>query len=592
VRTLPRGKLRGKNKMRQKISQKYSFLIFIAMLFCVFFIVYGSAPNAVSQEPEMIVMGDSVASPSGNYAFPGCQGFGCGTRAAYGLAPAVNPVLYKVTNLNRSGSGSLRACVEAVGPRICVFEVSGIIEDYNRLNIANPYISIAGQTAPSPGIMLKGTSLRIMTHDVFVSHIRVRPGDGAGIMGENRDGIGISTNSGDGYNVVVDHCSVSWAVDENVELWYESMRDITISNSIISEGLNDSLHPDNPHSKGLLVGRDQRNLSFIGNLFAHNVDRNPVIYNSEAAVINNLVYNSKDMGITIEGSVGPPKASIVGNVVIPGVSSGKYVDYALSIGSHIWSPWSGGGVGSEIYVSDNGCVKCLSSDPWAGVDDRGGLKEIVRSAVPPVWPPYVTVKPSSEVKNRVLAFAGARPLNRDSVDARIAAEVVSGTGKIVDCVDADPLYWPAKTATGGTANTIVLAADDSAKDGRFKGKTVEIVSGQGSGQSRVISDYAGATKLATVSATWNAIPDKSSVYRIKSSCLKNAGGWPTYASATRSLTPPAGMHSDSDSDGYSDLEEWLHCYACELEGQESPNCRSCSFLDTLAPAAPGSVGVR
>ena len=501
---------------------------------------------------------------------PGLKGFGTDTRAAYGLAPGTNPTVYKVTNLNSSGPGSLKECVDASGPRVCVFEVSGTIENEGYLRIRNPYITIAGQTAPSPGIMLKGTTLNIGTHDVLVQHLRVRPGDEGGVEGENRDGIAIATNDGEGYNIVVDHCSVSWGIDENIQFWYAGLHDITVSNCIISEGLDDSLHPDAPHSKGLLVGRDEDNLSIINNLFAHNYARNPVLYNSGTAVINNLIYNPKEVAISAAGSPGPVVASVVGNVVIKGENSGRYVDYALSIGNHIWAPWYNDGVGSKIYVFDNDCVKC-TEDPWDGVDDRGGLKDTVKVDSPPVWPENFAAKPSSEVKDYVLRNAGARPDDRDSVDLRIINDVLAGTGRIIDCVTSEPKYFPTESVASATSNTVTLATSDYRYDDRFNGKKIIIVSGRGSGQSRIITDYDGGTKIVTISTSWNIIPDSTSKYHIEIDCSKNAGGWPVIAENTRILTLPANPHADDDSDGYTNLEEWLHALAADVEGLRRAN---------------------
>src|SRR5690606_31741653 len=132
-------------------------------------------------------------------------GFGVDTAAGRGGQ------VHRVTNLKDSGAGSLRACVNASGPRVCVFEVSGTIRMAGDLTIRNPKITIAGQTAPSPGIMLRGGGLHIATSDVLVQHLRVRPGDDPeGHTPENRDALKIS-NPELITNIVVDHCSFSWA---------------------------------------------------------------------------------------------------------------------------------------------------------------------------------------------------------------------------------------------------------------------------------------------------------------------------------------------------------------------------------------------
>ncbi|UPK05378.1 hypothetical protein [Bradyrhizobium sp. 170] len=121
--------------------------------------------------------------------------------------------VYRVTNNNSSGAGSFRACAAASGPRVCIFEVSGYIDISPELSIFNPYLTIAGQTAPSPGITRRGGNLVIATSDVLVQHIRVRVGDDAGSDPEDRDALTIDGHSGSESNpiknIVVDHCSFS-----------------------------------------------------------------------------------------------------------------------------------------------------------------------------------------------------------------------------------------------------------------------------------------------------------------------------------------------------------------------------------------------
>src|SRR5690606_34486625 len=171
--------------------------------------------------------------------FPQATGYGAETVAGRG------GTVYRVTNLNDSGAGSLRACVEAKGPRVCVFEVSGTIKMKTDLGISNPYITIAGQTAPSPGIMLRGGALRISASEVLVQHLRVRAGDDPeGHPPSNRDSLKIESPADKPIkNIVVDHCSFSWAIDEVASVW-NGYDNVTLSNNIFSEGLQYSLLPD------------------------------------------------------------------------------------------------------------------------------------------------------------------------------------------------------------------------------------------------------------------------------------------------------------------------------------------------------------
>ena len=172
--------------MNNKHLQKYfSLVIPIMLALCISNLI------AVQAAPALPII-------------PGAVGFGITTPAGSGRHLSTpQTTVYKVTNLNSSGSGSLAACTGASGPRVCVFEVAGTINLTSELKVKNPYITIAGQTAPSPGITLRGAGLRITTHDVLVQHIRIRVGDNPnGPNPENRDGLGINGQSGV-YNIVV-----------------------------------------------------------------------------------------------------------------------------------------------------------------------------------------------------------------------------------------------------------------------------------------------------------------------------------------------------------------------------------------------------
>jgi hypothetical protein len=146
---------------------------------------------------------------------PGAAGYGIDTPAGRG------GTVHKVTNLNASGSGSLKACVDGTTARVCVFEVSGVIRLSSDLTIRNNKLTIAGQTAPSPGIMIRGAALKITASDVLIQHLRVRAGDDVnGPDPENRDSLKIEgTSAKPVRNVVIDHCSFSWALDETASVW-------------------------------------------------------------------------------------------------------------------------------------------------------------------------------------------------------------------------------------------------------------------------------------------------------------------------------------------------------------------------------------
>ena len=173
---------------------------------------------------------------------PGAAGYGMSTPAGRG-----GPV-YRVTNLKADGAGSLKACIDATGPRTCIFEVSGAIVLTDDMTIRNGTLTIAGQTAPSPGIMIRGGAFKIHASDVLIQHLRFRVGDSTtGPSPANRDALKIEgTDDAPVKNIVIDHCTFSWSIDEIASVW-GAHDNITFSNNIFAEPLNDSIHPtDDP----------------------------------------------------------------------------------------------------------------------------------------------------------------------------------------------------------------------------------------------------------------------------------------------------------------------------------------------------------
>lgn len=210
-------------------------------------------------------------------------------------------------------------------------------------------MTVAGETAPSPGITLWGAPLRIRASDVIVRHLRIRIGDGASSNHDDRDGItilGEGKEKAPSRNVLIDNCSVSWAIDENVSLWFPGISGVTIRNSIIAEGLDNSTHSKGPHSMGLLVGSGARDVLIQGNLFAHNRWRNPVLTSGVTAIVlNNVIYNPGGSALHFYNDGEEPTfAAIIGNVVRAGPSSRGNM--------HLFGQ-NGPAPGSRIYMHDN-----------------------------------------------------------------------------------------------------------------------------------------------------------------------------------------------------------------------------------------------
>jgi len=381
---------------------------------------------------------------------PDGAGFGIDTKAGRGGA------VYKVTNLNADGAGSLKGCVDKTGPRTCVFEVSGAIKLTADLKIRNNQLRIAGQTAPSPGIMIRGAGIAIYASDVLIQHIRVRTGDDSkGPDPDNRDSLRIGgTTAAPARNIVIDHCSFSWSIDELASTWGPH-DNVTFSNNIFAEPLNDSLHPAYdgsgrmPHGYGILFGKyDDSSITFVGNLLAHIVERNPLSRAAQFVMVNNLIYDRGTMDLDVQAEDhNVSKNSVVGNVFMRGPSWSRPTRpiFVHTTGTYKLAS------GSRVYVADNRSPE-LGSTYSALVTLTGGdvIPNLMTQITAPVWNTGLVARKSSqsEVYSWVLSNAGARPTDRDSVDKRIVLNVRRGDGGVINCVSPNGTTRCNKNAGG------------------------------------------------------------------------------------------------------------------------------------------------
>jgi hypothetical protein len=351
-----------------------------------------------------------------------------------------------------SGPGSLAACVAESGPRICVFEVSGTIRLTGNLAIQNPYITIAGQTAPAPGIMLRGAALAVRASNVLVQHIAIRAGDDLdGPLLHSRDALKILGTKGPVHDVVIDHCSLSWAIDEVVEVWGAEWDNVTLSNNIFSEPLRDA--PDEAGKDqgfGVLIDATKGRISMIGNLFAHTHNRAPRSAAERFVFVNNLVYNSGIIQLNLYNEDGlTTQNSIVGNVFINGRDTSAPMPIKIN-GDGINGIQSSVLLGTTVFLDDNSAVEG-DGDPWSLVLNESDLSvSSLKTVTAPVWPSGLAAMSTAEnkVKDYVLTYAGSRPAERNGVDARIVKDVRNGTGRIINCVADDGSTRCAKNAGG------------------------------------------------------------------------------------------------------------------------------------------------
>lgn len=336
--------------------------------------------------------------------FPGAKGYGTFTKAGR------HGRIIHVKNLNDSGKGSLRDAINTSRPRIIVFDVGGEIKlTSGNLVVSDPFCTIVGQTAPLPGITIVNGGIVVNTHDILIQNLRVRPGDLA-----DYDTDCVSIDGVNAYNIIFDHCSFSWAADENISI-YNGAHDITFSRCLVAESLGKGL--DVGH--GILVGYNSVNISFLGNIFANNKVRNPYIQdNCSAIILNNLIYNignSSFVTITYhEAYPSPSLITVEGNVFVKGPNT----SYAVGVSAN-----KNINPDTKIHLYDNAYAGKVGAVKSFQVDYR------------PAWIYDLSPLHSSQVKAIVIVNAGAMPANRDEIDTRIVKEIMAGEGKHPYCVE-------------------------------------------------------------------------------------------------------------------------------------------------------------
>jgi len=379
-------------------------------------------------------------------SFPGAEGAGGTTPGGRG-----GRVLF-VSNLQDSGPGSLRAAVEAAGPRVVVFRTGGRIELESPIEINHPYLTVAGQTAPGDGICISGQTVTINAEHVILRYLRFRRGN----LETRDDALNAVHSPG---NIIIDHCSFSWGLDENVALYRymkpdgegefikRPIENVTIQWCISSEALN-------PHGHAFGATWGGRNVSFHHNLFASNTGRVPSIgWGDHVDFRNNVIFNWQHRNI--DGGDASSKVNIVANAFKAGPATRPgelqyrvakpevFRDFGESEGEGCWhiegnfvfghpevsaDNWEGGVQFEEQADPDRiraYIARTRHSEPVPAVPIRGDTAEAAFA--------------------RVLAGAGAVIPVRDPVDIRITGEVASGKTTFGDGIimsPADVGGWP------------------------------------------------------------------------------------------------------------------------------------------------------
>jgi len=383
-------------------------------------------------------------------AFPGAEGGGMYTTGGRG-----GRVIH-VTNLNDSGEGSLREAINASGARTIVFDVAGIITLKKPLVINNGDVTIAGQTAPGDGICIKGRCTQVNADNVIIRFVRFRLGDEDPSAGDGDDAIWGRYHN----NIIVDHCSMSWSIDECASFYANT--NMTLQWCIIGESMrNCALHSKGNHGYGGIWGGE--NVTYHHNLLAHNDSRNPRfdhphVYQDHATVPhrgvidyrNNVVYDwglNNSYGGEGYGAGKGTGINMIANYYKPGPSS-KATNYFLD-SDGVYS--SCGVCGKNIdegypllYLTGNVYTANaeITSDNTLGINwhdgpDHTNYGITSQTEFTVTGPAGQTCMVSTHTAEAVMAAVceyGGASLRRDKVDSRIVQHVKDGTGQMIDCV--------------------------------------------------------------------------------------------------------------------------------------------------------------
>jgi hypothetical protein len=361
-------------------------------------------------------------------AFPGAWGGGMFSFGGRGGK------VFVVTTLEDRGPGTFREACEAGGPRVVVFNVAGIIKLKERIRVRAPYITIAGNTAPGDGVCIAGDTVELETHDVIIRHMRFRRGETW--MGDRNDSIGGNPTG----NIMIDHVSASWGLDENMSMYRHMYQppdgskelklptvNITIQNSISSEGLN-TYH----HAFGSTIGG--LNSTFHHNLWACNTGRNPSVgMYGDFTFANNVLFNWVHR--TVDGGDHRSYFNIINNYLKPGPATPKDepISYRLLKPESERSKTVVDNFG-RAYVNRNvveGNAR-VSKNNWDGgvqPDVKAHPREAILSQIRTnsrFSHAPLQIQPADEAYETVLANAGATLPKRDAVDERIIRSVRTG----------------------------------------------------------------------------------------------------------------------------------------------------------------------
>ena len=357
-------------------------------------------------------------------AFPTAEGFGAAAKGGRG-----GQVIF-VTNTAEEGEGSLRACIDAAGPRTCVFRLSGTITlEKTSLVVRNPYLTIAGETAPGGGVAIRNgphqvrPSLEILSHDVIVRHMRLRPGPHE-ISSCCSGALGLYGK--DARDIIVDHVSASWGSDETIDS--EDATNVTFQWGFVTEPLLNGGPGKQNRARNMLLTKGG-NISVHHNLFALGKFSNPQFQMSGpgavADVVNNVLYSPIwDYAISFSDRWAQVRANVVGNYKIGGKDEKD---------DHLVHLFADGGKGFSVFLAEN-------VDETHGQDIEDGMGRF--TALTPFNAASVRASSASQAYEDVLVGAGATRPARDAVDLRMVDAVRTRSGSLLKTNPRSVGGWP------------------------------------------------------------------------------------------------------------------------------------------------------
>jgi hypothetical protein len=361
--------------------------------------------------------GDDTTTGGGSgLAFPGAVGWGrLATGGRFGT-------VIHVTNLNDSGTGSLRAALQASGARTIVFDVAGTITLTSRLSVTNGNFTLAGETAPSPGIEVFGFDVLIAASNFIIRHMTFRGANTAGSV----DSLGHVNGASNG---IIDHCTIQWGGDESLQFYSTNtttMSNITVMNCLILECIG----------TGNVIFKGTERFTFFRNVMAFAQERHPRIHGGGSAsqgspvktqgeVINCMSYNCAafgaecQMGDQNSTQAAPIQFAFVNNWWVAGANT----DTSKAMFQTLSGAW---GTGTQLYFSGNSnpnsrslFTNGLSFNPQVGSAPTGVASGIDSSLIQTA---------GSSLETDLLLRCGARPNNRDTMTSRVITKITGRTG--------------------------------------------------------------------------------------------------------------------------------------------------------------------